>query len=135
MTFGSARDAECNSRPEGTTLRAAARSATPAGAASVHTLSDMEAKPKTYSIEGVMTNVSNGWIIALDRPYEGDPNEPLHLANTVPPVPVHVIGPVENEDGTPVPDVVLIYPVEDMNDPRMLVGRVLEVDGARSETP
>lgn len=84
---------------------------------------------ETYGIEGVMDNVSQGWILALDRPFDGQPNDTLFLAHTEPPVPVNVIGLMELEDGSGVPDVIVIYPVQDMNDPRLLTGRTLVAQG------
>lgn len=100
--------------------------AIPAAGNRTQTMSDQQTT--TYSIEGVMTNVSQGWILALDRPFAGEPGDSLYLTGSSPLLEVRVIGPVEQEDGTPVPDVIVIYPVQDMNDPRMLVGRNLQTE-------
>jgi hypothetical protein len=76
-----------------------------------------------YNIEGVMTNFAGGWLLALDQPYQGEDNDTLALVGTQPAVIVRVRAIVPQEGGT-ARDIV-IGPVADLYDSRLLVGRKL----------
>lgn len=78
----------------------------------------------TYHIEGIMTNNAGGWLLALDRPFEGGEGDTLTVAGSEPPVPVLVLTVVEYEDRQ-ARDIV-IAPIEELHDPRYLAGRALE---------
>jgi hypothetical protein len=76
-----------------------------------------------YNIEGVMTNFAGGWLLALDQPYQGEDNDVLTLVGAQPPVIIRVRAIVPQEGG-PARDIV-IGPVADLYDSRLLVGRKL----------
>lgn len=77
----------------------------------------------SYHIEGVMTNMAGGWLLALDRPFEGGEGDTLTVDGSVPPVTVSVVSVVASDDGA-TRDIV-IAPLHDLHDPRFLTGRGL----------
>jgi hypothetical protein len=77
----------------------------------------------TYHIEGVMTNAAGGWLLALDRPYEGQDGDELAIVGTDPPVTVYIMSTVASDDGA-TRDIV-IAPMENLHDPRLLTGHSL----------
>ncbi len=79
--------------------------------------------PGRYHIEGVMTNAPGGWLLALDRPYEGAEGDSLAVESAQPPIEVKVLAIISSDDGA-TRDIV-IAPVQDLYDPRLLTGRDL----------
>jgi len=77
-----------------------------------------------------MPNFTGGWLLALDRPFEGRVNDTLTLRGAEPPIRLRVRAIVPPDAG-PTPDI-LVAPVADMYDPRLLVGRTLEMSVAEA---
>lgn len=75
-----------------------------------------------YAVEGVMP-VSGGWLLALDRRFDGAEGDRLTLIGLEEPVSVTVDAVIESDDGA-ARDIV-IAPIQALHDPRLLVGRRL----------
>lgn len=76
-----------------------------------------------YHIEGIHTNMNGGWLLALDRPFEGEEGDTLVVKGSSPPVTVSVLAVVDSDDRA-IRDIV-IAPLHGLHDPRYLTGRSL----------
>lgn len=80
-----------------------------------------EQEPVVYGVEGVMTQVVGGWLLALDRPFRGAKGDHLVVEDSSPPVETTVLAVVESDDGATRD--IIIATIHGLHDPRMLTGR------------